>query len=329
MDRFKEFGAGNNGPVYWSRQWNVSKDHVLPKPFIYQSCIATAGSSYSRSGEYGFGAWGLPLTDNLKFLVETNARAAAAEQVADAPNLLLNIAEKQQTIDLATSSIISLAALCEQLRRGDMAAIRATWNSKKKFLPDTWLKIHFGVEPTVKDAYAAASLMSQPLKTHYINVTKGGKESGAVLGGSAKRRWETSYSVRVRGAVAISNPNLFLASRLGLINPAVIAWERVPFSFVVDWFSTFGSVLASWTDFVGLDTSLVSSTLRTKCNMKEWIDYGIGPGGYYDGPSYEKFKLERQPGVPPAHVVGRRVDRLSLTRGTTAVALLLQQLNKA
>jgi len=328
MNRSKEFGNGNKGPLYWSRQWNVSKDHVLPKPFIYQSCRATPGSSYSRSGEYG-NTWGLPLTDNLKFLVETNARAAAAEQVAEAPNLLLNIAEKQQSIDLVASSIISFAASLEQLRRGDMTAIRATWNSRKKFLPDTWLKIHFGVEPLVADAYAVASLMSQPLKTHYINVTKSGRESGAVLSGSAKRRWDTTYSVRVRGAVAVSNPNLFLASRLGLINPAVIAWERVPFSFVIDWFSTFGSVLASWTDFVGLDTSLVSSTLMTKCNMREWIDYGIGPTGYYGGPSYEKFKLVRQPGLPPAHVVGRRVDRLSLTRGTTAVALLLQQLNKA
>lgn len=328
MDRVKEFGAGGVGPVYWRREWNVSKDRVLPKPFLYESCISHAGSSYSRSGEYGL-TWGLPLSDNLKFLTETNARAAAAEQVADAPNLLLNIAEKQQSIDLVASSIIGFVASLEQLRRGDMTAIRAAWNSKKKFLPDTWLKIHFGVEPLVKDAYATASLLSQPLKTHYINVTKSGRESGAVLGGSAKRRWETTYSVRVRGAVAISNPNLFLASRLGLINPAVIAWERIPFSFVIDWFSTFGSVLASWTDFVGLDTSLVSSTMMTKCNMNEWMDYGIGPTGYYGGPSYEKFRLERQPGLPPAHVVGRRVDRLSLTRGTTAVALLLQQLNKA
>ena len=52
--------------------------------------------------------------------------------------------------------------------------------------------------------------------------------------------------------MVITNPNLLLANRLGLVNPLSVAWELVPFSFVVDWFSGVGNVLDGYTDLLGL-----------------------------------------------------------------------------
>lgn len=55
--------------------------------------------------------------------------------------------------------------------------------------------------------------------------------------------------------VAVSNPNLWLANQLGLINPGTIALELVPFSFVFGWFVNLEQVISSMTDLYGLTLS--------------------------------------------------------------------------
>lgn len=327
MPYTKSFTSPNpeTSRYYLHREWNVSraKDRSLPLQFFVENCTSRGG--YERSGLYGMQR--LWVSSQLTSSVSTACRSAAAEAVAEAPNLLLNIAEKQQTIDLFADSAHSFISHIRKLRRGDLSKIKATWNARKKVLPDSWLKIHFGVEPLVKDAYAFADLISQPCKTHYLNITKSGYEDELKVNSSARYRRHVEYSVRARGAVGIEYPNLFLASRLGLANPATIAWEMVPFSFVVDWFTTFGDVIASYTDFAGVDVSRVSHTQRTVGLFKEWIDYGPGWPSY-DGPTYEQFRLVREPGPPPAALTVKPFKGLSITRGATAVALLLQSFNR-
>lgn len=41
----------------------------------------------------------------------------------------------------------------------------------------------------------------------------------------------------------INNPNLLLPAKVGLTNPLSVAWELVPFSFVVDWFIPIGKFI--------------------------------------------------------------------------------------
>jgi hypothetical protein len=50
----------------------------------------------------------------------------------------------------------------------------------------------------------------------------------------------------------ISNETLANASSIGILNPLQIAWELVPYSFVVDWFMPVGSFLETLTDTAGL-----------------------------------------------------------------------------
>jgi hypothetical protein len=58
--------------------------------------------------------------------------------------------------------------------------------------------------------------------------------------------------VRTGGRVGIENLDLALASQLGVVNPASIAWELIPFSFIVDWFLNVGDFLNQFSDFLGL-----------------------------------------------------------------------------
>jgi hypothetical protein len=68
--------------------------------------------------------------------------------------------------------------------------------------------------------------------------------------------------------VKLSNPNLALASALGLANPVAIAWELIPFSFVVDRFVDVGSYLNSYSETFGWEISPGCRTVR-----REAIDW--------------------------------------------------------
>lgn len=71
--------------------------------------------------------------------------------------------------------------------------------------------------------------------------------------------------VTVSSLVRVTNPNLWLLNRAGLINPAAVAWDAVPMSFIVNWFANVNSLVNSVTDFVGLafDNQSVTTTVET------------------------------------------------------------------
>ncbi len=77
--------------------------------------------------------------------------------------------------------------------------------------------------------------------------------------------------------VTISNPNLYLANNLGLANPAIVVWELIPFSFVVDWFVTVGQFLENGSAWLGLTvtkpyTTYGGTRLLTKTDVNVY-DY--------------------------------------------------------
>lgn len=84
--------------------------------------------------------------------------------------------------------------------------------------------------------------------------------------GYENRSWEhtATRSSTMCARVAISNPNLWLLNRLGLINPFVVAWDLVPWSFVANMFININQLLHSLTDWVGLDVQDLSTTRTTR-----------------------------------------------------------------
>lgn len=85
--------------------------------------------------------------------------------------------------------------------------------------------------------------------------------------------------VTVSGCVSISNPNLWLLNRLGLINPATVIWDLIPWSFVVNMFVNVNQMISSITDRVGLDIT-EQSTTRSSNLILESLRFG--PAGFTD-----------------------------------------------
>jgi hypothetical protein len=71
---------------------------------------------------------------------------------------------------------------------------------------------------------------------------------------------------------------LYLLSQLGLANPAAVAWELVPFSFVVDWFTDAGTFINSFTDFLGCSVTNSYQVHILKFEDHQVYTYAGAPG---------------------------------------------------
>lgn len=132
--------------------------------------------------------------------------------------------------------------------------------SRRKTTANNWLEYHFGWAPLIGDIFDSVEVLQGPIMRQKVSATAASRMAVRTQGAYPKhpaygytnsRKWG-SFSVRSGFRFEIENPNLWLANRLGLVNPASVAWEVVPFSFVVDWFIPVGEFLNRTTATVGL-----------------------------------------------------------------------------
>lgn len=132
-------------------------------------------------------------------------------------------------------------------------------------LGSQYLEMVFGWQPLLSDIHAAAATVinAQPAAQRisarvqkYVDITSTSTQWVARI------KTQTTGVVRYTRAatVEISNPNLWLRERAGLNNPAAVAWDLVPWSFVVNMFANTGQLVNSVTDYAGLSFPSNSGT---------------------------------------------------------------------
>jgi len=134
---------------------------------------------------------------------------------------------------------------------------RDTWKHVPLAAANTWLGVTYGLKPLLNDIYGAMELLekrytSPPVRqsvraSHQVNVSA---EADISLGDAPWIVHNTRgliISGRVSGIIhyQVDNPVIRLLDQVGLLNPAAIAWELVPYSFVVDWFLPVGDFFNS------------------------------------------------------------------------------------
>lgn len=83
----------------------------------------------------------------------------------------------------------------------------------------------------------------------------------------------------------INNPSLLLPAKVGLTNPLSVAWELVPFSFVVDWFLPIGKYIDAMDVnylFTFTDKILVNSAIfhrRVVVKSHDTFNYSVSGSG--------------------------------------------------
>lgn len=290
-------------------------------------------SSSDGNGSYG---GGLGFYTNVHTWSYNKAYEKLVSQLNNNSMWAVNLAEQNQSLNMIINRAHMLREFIRDLRKLRFAEAAATLRfytvpkgvSKSKSLANNFLEYHFGWEPLLNDIYAAVETFLDPHLPGYRPVRgKGSARDGThvapdyanfVSGGTTRESSKTTIGCDI----AITNHNARLATELGLVNPLSVAWELVPFSFVVDWFVNVGQVLSSYTDFAGLQTSGEFVT-TLDVNYSTTLTYF----GYES--NYVTVLCSRSVGsIPGPTLKVKQFKGLSPVRGITAIALLVQSTRK-
>lgn len=224
---------------------------------------------------YGDGAgwdesrFGLPLFP--EYLVSSAVNKALLALKDEKVNLSVAFFERKETADLAVNAAQKCVSLIEafanrhKLSKRALSSMTASSLKKRntKKLLNEFLQVQYGVRPLMQDVYGSAAALHQK--------DSGGRHYRATVFGRAREsideNWfkpsaiysTVGYPCTVTGAhqcfvrldYVMDNPFLASLASLGITNPASLIWEKIPFSFVADWFLPVGGYLSAWDAAVG------------------------------------------------------------------------------
>jgi len=268
------------------------------------------------------------------------ARGRFVSKLGDPSGWAVTLAQRAQAMNMITARAIQLYRFAVLLRQGKVdlalkhlrAHVPQGLRAKSRSFAGLFLELHFGWSPLFQDIFNSVKLLeSDPpvgkIRGHCrlpIQWQGGSKLPGADWAWFWKH---TGYAVTYfQSGVVVENPNLFLASQLGLTNPAAVAWDLVPFSFIVDWVANVEQFLTQWSDFHGI--RLIDPHFGFKAQVQTHSVYTITHRGretYRRVVDSSCISTERILGVPEVKLGIRRGFRLSPSRGLTAISLLLQK----
>lgn len=272
-------------------------------------------------------------------------------------DLSIDVWQRQQTVALARKIAVTVSYVrghplkalkrsyeyfVAHTKRNRFGRVRKDYRLKGKVkdASDLWLEYTYGLKPTLQTVYdtivelarSQEPLMkivgraNQVVRRKVVNngytFTWAREETNQLL--SARYQ----YVARYRHSAGTLN----LLSRFTSLNPASIAWELMPFSFVVDWFVDVGGYMRALESSI-LSASLFKDGYTTFTYAYEadgrWTGYTSSPTGSYQSVekvgSYHLHQLVRElMTTSPSPKLPHFQADLSSGRLLNAAALLAQ-----
>lgn len=256
------------------------------------------------------------------------------------------LGERHQSLDMIekrSRQLYRAFKAIKRLRFGDLANALELKSLKRRPLKsaaDALLEYRFGWAPLVKDVSNAVGTLTRGLPSFLVKGTASGKGSWSnnpVKTGSGGLHVVEEHSLQyvchwlLRARVRGFDPNLSLANELGLVNPVSVAWELVPFSFVVDYFVNVGEYLNGFTDLFGYEFAEQSRSIKqlgySTDSATWWWDSNTFRNNWTL--QADRVEIQRLAGTFPGPSLTPRISvSLPAWRAATSVALLVQQLRR-
>lgn len=327
-------GISTNRYFFEKQGYAVSPPKARLTPYLLSEIRCTA-DNYWTSAIMARYAW-----SNQEFTrLEASTYAAAYDKfhkrALPKAALALTLMDYKQSIEMIAGRTKQLLSFAKSVARMDPIRAYQALNlprgkltkTKAKAPADLWLEFTFGWVPLVDDIGAAIGVLQG--SPEYERV-KGAKSAVfttvAPWDGGSSASTTTRLTTVCSGGIRVTNPNLLLANQLGFVNPAAVAWDAVPFSFVVDWFIPVGKFLNSFTADLGFG---IEEPMITR--ICEWsgvnrhIAYNDGKTeNYYNGKTISRTL---SPFQRPDLLDRRGLPEVSPWLAATTTSLLIQQLS--
>jgi hypothetical protein len=243
-----------------------------------------APPTYTATAENVLGAFGFQSgwvsNDDLALLGKLREKVQGSTF-----NAAVFLAEGHQALTMIAHAASALDGAYRHAKRGDFASAGKSLAKYErnqgrgfKTLANNWLELQYGVLPLLSDVFDAACTVAKltafPLQ-QTVTVTR--KVNGRVVPSSywVTPRGSGFEAVKIKAIIREVN----IPSLIGLSDPASVVWEKLPYSFVVDWFVPIGSYLAAR----GLSQSLSGTFVTTRTT--KWSMNGFAsnvPWASYD-----------------------------------------------
>jgi hypothetical protein len=186
-------------------------------------------------------------------------------------NLVQFHVERKQLFNMVAATVDRVTKCVTALKKGHYhAAARALGVSvshrkerkyrrsfardQSKAVSNGWLELRYGWLPLVDDVHGTAELLAQKVSreiktksTAVVKETRTVKSSSTDYAGRKTDITGTiTYAVRYGVYYSSASEAVHTLAQMGITNPALIAWELTPWSFVVDWFLPIGNWLSSF-----------------------------------------------------------------------------------
>lgn len=278
-----------------------SMREYFPWQTNYQETSKTSGW-IEAAFPTGSSTLALPRSDVI-LAARRSAASKLLEQVKNQKvNISQMIAERNQTISMLTAAFVKTREILEAVRRRDLPALgkaagfglpppppsatstvwqHASWsrrsdkyNRRKKRAVAMAANLHlvkeYGIKPLASDIHGLAELLAAQSYAIVRSSAQAGSsqsyetfEHGYLNG--VKTTWHTKFEVLVRTGCDFSSNGTIAPtlSASGLTNPAIIAWEMMPFSFIVDWVLPLGDYFNNFDATLGLTLRDGYETVKT------------------------------------------------------------------
>lgn len=147
----------------------------------------------------------------------------------------------------------------------------------KNTLANAWLMTTYGISPIVSDILTAIKhkkLLKKGVITCSVRRHADSRSSTVRHPYVDVSFWHDAYcTVKCQAHVEVSDPLLKMMAEFGFTNPFLLAYERIPYSFVLDWFIDIGSWLQGFSAYhgvtiTGYNVTTTTTTMLTQGSFK-------------------------------------------------------------
>jgi hypothetical protein len=203
-------------------------------------------------------------------------------------------AERKQLINMVATTCDRFTKAVSALKRGHYHAaaralgVTASHRKERKYkrsyakdqskaVSNGWLELQYGWLPLIGDVHGTAELLAQKIekeiKSKSVAVVKETRQVKSSAVDYAGRKTDITgtleHTVRYGVYYSTASEAAHTLSQIGISNPLLIAWELLPWSFVVDWFIPIGNWISSFDATVGLSFEKGYVTVMEKCQLSQ------------------------------------------------------------